>query len=81
MGDYQRFLSSQDNDNRNALMARKKKYEIEVVFSTSIYVNVEAEDKYDAMDIAEDLAAEEFRDKLDSGLLGTSDFDCEAQTP
>lgn len=62
-------------------MARKKKYEIEVVFSTSIYVNVEAEDKYDAMDIAEDLAAEEFRDKLDSGLLGTSDFDCEAQTP
>lgn len=62
-------------------MARKKKYGIEVVFSTSIFVKVEAEDVIDAMDIAEDLAAEEFRNKLDSGLLGTSDFDYEAQTP
>lgn len=62
-------------------MARKKKYEIEVVFSTSIYVNVEGSDIDDAMETAEYHASKKFEDRLNSGLLGTSDFYCEAQTP
>lgn len=62
-------------------MPRKKEYEIEVMFSTPIYVKVEAEDVDEAMEYAEQDATEIFRDQLDRGLLGVSDFDCEAQTP
>lgn len=60
---------------------RKKKYTIEVVFSTPITVNVEAQDVDEAMEIAEYEADLTFSDLLDRGLLGTSDFDCSAQTP
>ena len=62
-------------------MNRKKKYTIEVVFSTPITVNVEAQDVDEAMEIAEYEADLTFSDLLDRGLLGTSDFDCSAQTP
>ena len=62
-------------------MPRKKEYEIEVMFSTPIYVKVEARDLDDAMAYAEQDATEIFREQLDRGLLGISDFDCEAQTP
>lgn len=58
-----------------------KTYTIDVLFSTSISVEVRAKDKDDAMDKAEYKAAEEFRDLLDKGMLGTSDFFCEAQIP
>ena len=60
---------------------KKKKYTIEVVFSTPITVNVEAKDLDEAMDIAEYEADLTFSDLLDNGMLGTSDFDCCAQTP
>lgn len=59
----------------------KKKYNIDVVFSTSVYVSVMAKDLDEAMDKAEYKASKEFRDLLDDGLLGASDFTCEAQTP
>lgn len=62
-------------------MPRKKEYEIEVLFSTPIYVKVEAKDVDEAMEYAEQDATEIFQDQLDGGLLGVSDFDCEAQTP
>ena len=59
----------------------KKKFKIEVVFSTPVYVTVLASNKYDAMDIAEVDATEVFRKNLDEGMLGVSDFYCEVQTP
>ena len=59
----------------------KKKFKIEVVFSTPVYVTVLASDKYEAMDLAEDKASVEFERLLNDGLLGTSDFTYEAQTP
>lgn len=59
----------------------KRKYQIEVLFSTPVYVTVKANDVYDAMDIAEVDATEIFRKNLDEGMLGVSDFYCEAQTP
>ena len=60
---------------------RKKKYNMEVVFSTSVFVDVMATDLDDARDKAEWEADLIFSDQLDKGLLGTSDFTCEAQTP
>ena len=60
---------------------RKKKYTVEVVFSTSLFVDVMAKDVDDAKDKAELEADLQFSDQLDRGLLGTSDFSCEAQTP
>lgn len=62
-------------------MARKKKYYIPVVFTMTIETEVKAEDLDDAMSEAEDKATEEFRELLDTGYLGTSDFTCEAQEP
>ena len=59
----------------------KKSYTIEVVFSTSVYATVRASNKYEAMDLAEDQASKEFEKLLNDGLLGTSDFSYEAQTP
>lgn len=58
-----------------------KKYSIPVVFTTTIDVNVEAEDLDDAMAEAEGKASEEFEKLLNEGYLETSDFTCEAQTP
>jgi hypothetical protein len=52
-----------------------------VVFSTSVYAKVRASDKYEAMDLAEDQASKEFEKLLNDGLLGTSDFSYEVQTP
>ena len=60
---------------------KKKKYNIEVVFSTPVYVTVEAEDVCEAMDEAEYQASQIFISNLNEGLLGQSDFYCEAQTP
>ena len=60
---------------------RKKKYTVEVVFSTSLFVDVMAKDVDDAKDKAELEADLQFSDQLDRGLLGTSDFSCEAQEP
>ena len=62
-------------------MASKEKYEIEVLFITPINVTVKAEDADEAMDLAESEATEIFKENLDKGLLGVSDFYCEAQTP
>ena len=62
-------------------MNRKKKYTIEVVFSTPITVNVEAEDLDDAMALAEYEADLTLSDMLDNKMLCTGDFDCCAQTP
>ncbi len=62
-------------------MNRKKKYTIEVVFSTPITVDVEANDIDEAMDIAEYEADLTFSDMLDNKMLCTGDFDCCAQTP
>ena len=59
----------------------KHVFTIDVMFSLSIPVKVKACNYVDALDIAETEAAEQFRDLLDKGLLGASDFDCEAQTP
>ena len=59
----------------------KRKYQIEVLFSTPVYVTVKANDVYDAMAIAEVDATEVFRKNLDEGMLGVSDFYCEVQTP
>ena len=58
-----------------------RKYTIDVLFSTSIPVIVRAKDEDDAMAEAEYKASEQFRELLDKGLLGASDFDCEAQQP
>lgn len=62
-------------------MAKNKKFNVEVVFSTSILVPVYAEDADEAMDKAEYKASEIFEKQLNNGLYGASDFDCEAQTP
>jgi len=35
---------------------RKSEYDVEIVFSVPINVTVKANDKYEAMDIAEDMA-------------------------
>ena len=61
----------------------KEKTTIEVVFSTSITVDmyVDPDEKEYAIGQAEEMALEEFDEKLNEGLLGTSDFDYEAQTP
>lgn len=59
----------------------KKKYHISVVFTTTIETDVRAEDLDDAMAEAECKTTEDFRKLLDDGLLGVSDFTCEAQTP
>ena len=59
----------------------KKKYSISVVFTTTIDVNVKAEDLDEAMGKAEDKASKEFENLLNEGYLGTSDFTCEAQEP
>ena len=59
----------------------KKKYSIYVVFTTTIDVDVKAEDLDDAMAEAEDKASKEFEKLLNEGYLGTSDFTCEAQMP
>lgn len=60
---------------------KERTYEIEVVFSTSIYVSVDAEDIDEAMETAEYLASKKFANKIDGGMLKASDFYCEAQTP
>lgn len=60
---------------------KKKKYSVEVMFATPITVSVYAEDADKAMDMAEEKASEEFERLLNAGLLGTSDFYAEAQTP
>lgn len=60
---------------------KERTYEVEVVFSTSIFVSVTAEDVDEAMDLAEYEAAKKFEDKLYSNALEASDFDYEAQTP
>ena len=60
---------------------KRRNYKMEVVFSTSVFVDVIASDINDAKDKAEWEADLLFSDKLDKGLLGTSDFSCEAQTP
>ena len=57
----------------------KKKYEIEVVFSTSICVDVYADDIDEAKDKAEYDASEVFEQHLNDGLLGSGDFTAEAQ--
>ena len=54
---------------------------IEVLFIYPLTVKVRAADLDTAMDKAEEKAAEEFRELLDKGMLGSSDFYCEAQTP
>jgi hypothetical protein len=58
-----------------------KKYNVDVVFSTTISYIIWSNSKADAMEKAENKAAEEFRDLLDNGYLGTSDFTYEAQEP
>ena len=62
-------------------MKKNNEYEVEVVFSTSVFVTVMAEDADEAMDTAEFEATKLFRRKLNDGALGVSDFDCEAQEP
>ena len=62
-------------------MAKTKTYHIEVLFTLPVMVTVKAEDLDDAFDKAEVKASEEFRENLDKGLYGVSDFDCDAQTP
>ena len=58
-----------------------RKYNVDVVFSTTVSATVWANSKADAMDKAERKASDEFRDLLDKGYLGTSDFTYEAQEP
>lgn len=59
----------------------KKKFKMEVVFSTSVYVTVSAKDLDEARELAEEKASEEFEEDLNDGLYGSSDFTCEVQTP
>lgn len=59
---------------------KENTYTIEVVFSTPVTVTVLAEDFDEAMDTAEWEATKIFQEMIDSGKLGTADFDCEAQT-
>ena len=60
---------------------RKYEYDVEVVFSVPINVTVKANDKYEAMDIAEDMAYDIFKKEFSEGKIVFSDFDYEAQTP
>ena len=59
----------------------KKKYDVMVVFTTTLSVSVEAEDADEAMDTAEYHAQKEFAYLLDNGKLYSADFTCEAQEP
>lgn len=58
-----------------------KEYIISVNFTTTYEVTVEAEDETEARDFAGTQATEIFREELDEGLLGVSDFICEPQEP
>lgn len=60
---------------------RKKKYSVDVVFSYCKTVEVRAEDKYAARDLAEKKASEEFVEDFRLGHIGSEDFWCEAQQP
>ena len=60
---------------------KESEYEIEVVFSTSVYIPVKAFDTQTAMEKAEDEAYDKFNKMLQSGELGSGDFYYEAQTP
>ena len=59
-------------------MAKKKNYVMGVNFTTTIYVTVKASDIDEARELAETDASSEFEEKLNDGMLGTSDFDYEA---
>lgn len=58
---------------------RKKKYYVDVVFSYSQTVEVRAEDKDTAMELAEEKASEEFVEDFRLGQIEPKDFWCEAQ--
>ena len=59
-------------------MSKKKKYRMGVVFGHTIMLDVRAKDLDDARDKAEYEASQIFRNLLDEGMLGTSDFSYEA---
>lgn len=56
----------------------RRKYDMAVDFTTTLYVTVYASDIDDAKDKAELKASEEFEENLNEGLLGSSDFYCNA---
>ena len=58
-------------------MARTKEYEVVVNFTVSWYVTVEAKDRQEAMELAEESAREDFDESF--GSLEPSDFYAEAQ--
>lgn len=58
-----------------------KEYTIPVNFTTTYWTTVEAEDETRAKELAEEQATAEFEEDLNEGMLGTSDFACEAQDP
>ena len=55
------------------------KYTIPVNFIATYWITVDANNEYEARDLAETEASELFQEDLDNGLLGTSDFACESQ--
>lgn len=59
----------------------KSEYDVEVVVSIPINVTVRAYGKDEAMDIAENMAYDIFKEDLVSGDLKAGDFNYEAQTP
>ena len=58
-----------------------KEYIIPVNFTTTYQITVEAEDETEARDLAGEQSTKIFREELDKGLLGVSDFVCEPQEP
>ena len=58
-----------------------KEYIIPVNFITTYQITVEAEDETEARDLAGTQVTEIFREELDEGLLGVSDFVCDPQEP
>lgn len=57
-----------------------KTYTIPVNFTVTYTIGISgAEDEARAKELAEEQAAAEFEENLNEGMLGTSDFACEAQ--
>ena len=56
-----------------------KVYTIPVNFTTTYQITVEAKNETEAMALVATQVTEIFREELDKGLLGVSDFVCELQ--